>query len=441
MSMKFWKKERPNQATVQEVAQEKQPVERGYFDTVASADITVEPVGVPNIEMVTGSEQAMRLATVYRCTSILSGSIASLPLQLKRKRNGYFSVDEENPINYLLTVRPNNRQTAYDLIRNAVIQMVNAGNAYIYPDWRGGELHSITLLSPGSVSYDKMLNVYLVSDIVNDIYKTLECDDIIHLRNMSLDGGYAGVSVIQYASKVMTIADSANNKSVDVFQPGSTYSGFISGDDGGSVKGYGDVQDEQLKTVSDRVGNEMRSGKRVFSLPGAMKFNALSMSPADIQLMEELKFSVLELCRFYGVHPDKVFAGQSQNYKASEMSQVQFMTDTLQPLLRQITNEFFVKLIPRSLVSKYRIEFDLEAFYQTDLETMSTRMEKCIQWGVMTVNEYRNKIGYPSITGGDVTMISTNVAPINSQKIWGDNVKKENIIGDSDENGDKVPPT
>lgn len=432
MKIRFWEKK--------EVAEE-QPKERGYFEQVAAADITVEAVNKPEVEMVRGAEQAMRLATVYRCTSILSGSIASLPLQLKRKRNGYFSVDEENPMNYLLTMRPNGRQTAYELMRNAIIQMVNAGNAYIYPDWRGGELRSLTLLSPGSVSYDKLLNIYLVSDTVNDIYETLECDEIIHLRNMSLDGGYTGESVIRYASKVMTVADSANNKSIDVFQPGSTYAGFISGDEGGGVKGYGDVQDEQLKTVSDRVEKEMRSGKRIFSMPGAMKFNALSMSPADIQLMEELKFGVFELCRFYGVHPDKAFAGQSNNYKASEMSQVQFMTDTLQPLLRQIANEFFVKLIPRSLSSKYRLEFDLESFYQTDLETMSTRMEKCIQWGVMTVNEYRNKNGYPSITGGDVAMISCNVAPIDSPKIRGENVKKENIVDKTDENGDKVPPT
>lgn len=432
MKIKFWEREK----SIQE-----QPKERGYFEQVAAADITVESVGQPEVEMVRGAEQAMRLATVYRCTSILSGSIASLPLQLKRKKDGYFAVDEENPINYLLTVCPNGRQTAYELMRNAIIQMVNNGNAYIYPDWRGGELRSLTLLSPGSVSYDKLMNIYLVSDIVNDVFETLESDDIIHLRNMSLDGGYTGESVIRYASKVMTVADSANDKSIDVFRPGSTYAGFISGDDGGGVTGYGDVQDEQLKTVSDRVEKEMRSGKRIFSMPGAMKFNSLSMSPADIQLMEELKFGVLELCRFYGVHPDKAFVGQSNNYKASEMSQVQFMTDTLQPLLRQIANEFFVKLIPRSVASKYRLEFDLESFYQTDLETMAMNMEKCIQYGVYTVNEYRNKKGMPSVQGGDVAMISCNVAPIDSPKIRGENVKKENISGETGENRDKVPPT
>ena len=46
----------------------------------------------------------MKLATVYRCVSILSGSIASLPLQVKRKKNGVFMVDGASELNYLLSV-------------------------------------------------------------------------------------------------------------------------------------------------------------------------------------------------------------------------------------------------------------------------------------------------------------------------------------------------
>lgn len=95
--------------------------------------------------MIIGPETAMKLATYYRCVSILSGSIASLPMQLKRKKNGVFMVDEENPLNYLLSVRPNSRQTASEMIRNAVIQMVNAGNAYIYPEWIGEELYRFVI--------------------------------------------------------------------------------------------------------------------------------------------------------------------------------------------------------------------------------------------------------------------------------------------------------
>lgn len=423
MNLKFWKtnKKEPDLAL--------EPVkERGYFETVTSPDVTIRNIN-ESVSMIIGPETAMKLATYYRCVSILSGSIASLPMQLKRKKNGVFMVDEENPLNYLLSVRPNSRQTASEMIRNAVIQMVNAGNAYIYPEWIGEELYSLILLSPGSVSYDKMLNIYMVNDPVNSIYVTLDCDEIIHLRNMSLDGGYTGESTIRYASKILGIAASANNQSEYNFQPGNTYKGFISGDAESTVKGYKEYKESQLEDIASRFREELRKGETITYLPGQTKFNPLSMSPADIQLMEQNKFSVLDICRFLGVHPDKAFAGQSQNYKASEMSQVQYMTDTLQPMLRQISNEFYVKLISKGLYSKYRIEFDLDAFYQTDIETMTMHMEKCIQYGIYTVNEYRAKKGLSPVSGGDEPMISCNVTPLKT-------VGTKNNIKNSNE----VPP-
>lgn len=409
MKLKFWEKDKPDE--------EPKAEERGYFDTVAAADVSVSTI-CETAEPVSGPTQAMRLATVYRCTTILSGSIAALPLQLKRKKNGCFVVDEDNPIHYALTVRPNPRQTAFELMRNMIIQVVNAGNAYIYPDWRGEELRLI-LLSPGSVSYDKMLDFYLVNDPVNGIYESLDSEEIIHLRGMSLDGGYTGESIIRYAGRVMSIAASADRQSLEMHQPGSSYKGFISGNSD-STKGMPVFQDEQLKQPAERIEKELKSGRNIMYLQGDLKFNPLSLSAADIQLMERLKFDVLEICRFYGVHPDKVFAGQSQNYKASEMSQVQYMTDTLQPILRQVENEFFVKLIPRALAGKYRVEYDLEAFYQTDLDSLSKYMEKEIQWAVSTPNEWRRKRGRLPMPGGDKTFISCNVAPIDSARITGE---------------------
>ena len=385
---------------------------RGYFDLVAETGAELRRVGNGTPAVVNTPEAAMRLAAVYRCTAILSGSIASLPLRLQRKKGGVFQPDETLRLDYLLRFAPNPRQTAYEMVRNAVIQMVNMGNAYIYPEWRGGEVHSLTLLSPYSTTYDKATGLYMVNDTVNHIYKTLEAEDIIHLRNLSLDGGYTGVSTIRYAAHTLGIARSADEATGRNFRPDNTLRGFISGDADSGLKGYTAYDEDQLSAVTSRIRRELDGGEGINYLPGNMKFNALSMSPADIQLMEYKKFSVLDICRFYGVHPDMAFAGQSQNYKASEMGQVQFMTGTLQPILRQVENELFVKLVPRTVAGRYRIRFDLESYYQTDLETISMYREKSIACGLYTVNELRAKEGRPPVEGGDTPMISCNVAPL-----------------------------
>ena len=132
---------------------------------------------------------------------------------------------------------------------------------------------------------------------------------------------------------------------------------------------------------------------------------------------------MLDICRFYGVHPDKVFAGQSQNYKAAEMSNQSFLSDTLQPYLRKIESELTAKLIPQSLAHRMKIEFDVESLLLTSLEQQAKYIEKTIQYGIYTPNYWRSKKGQPPVEGGDDLMMSMNVAPINSEKFKGTDKK------------------
>lgn len=375
-----------------------------------------QPIGVDN------ADSAMRVAAVYRCVSILSGTIASLPLILKRNASGYFAPDAKHSLYTLLTRKPNRRQNAFDLIQNAIIQMLHQGNAYIVIERDLYDVSRLILCSNNTVNYNKITNLYTVSDPVNGLSGTYEDHQIIHLRNKSLDGGYTGVSTIMYASRVFSIAASADNQSLRTFQNGSKVKGIVSGvkADG---RGLNAMTDNQSSDIATRIESELNSGRDIVSVNGDARFDQLSITPADAQLLETKKYSVVDICRFYGVHPDKAFVGQSANYKASEMSQVSFLTDTLLPILRQIEAEFNAKLIPDALAAVYKIEFDIEALYQTDLATQMAYWKGGYELGIFTTNHLRNKLGQPSIDGGDTAHITCNVAPIGSAKISGEKLE------------------
>lgn len=365
--------------------------------------------------------QAMRLSAAFRCTDILSGTIASLPFSIKRKQSaGNYEVDELNELHYLLTKKYNRRMNSYDAMCNAIIQMVNRGNAYIYIRRSFGDVQELILCSNDSVTYDIFRDVYNICDPVNRVYGTFSSDDVIHLKNKSLDGGYTGVSTITYAATTFSVSASADNQSLDTFQNGTPVKGIVSGVKADS-RGVATITDDQTDTVSKRIDSQFNRGANVVSVSGDMKFQQLSISPVDAQLLEQKKFSVFDICRFYGVHPDKVFAGQPANYKASEMSQVTFLADTLDPILCRIEAEFNAKLVPQSVSDIYKIEFDRKALYKTDIATQTACMEKEIQYGVSTVNEWRvRREDKAPVSGGDVVFMSCNVAPIDSPKIRGD---------------------
>lgn len=370
---------------------------------------------------------AVRIATVFRCADIVSSSVAGLGMNVLRRKTveadgesyQLFSVEEKHPLQYLLSEKPNDVLTAFDFMKNAVLNVLLRGNAYILPVYDRGEVKKLLLLQSDRVTYDVLTNTYAVSDDYNHIHGEYYADEIIHLRNFSLDGGYTGSSTIAYAGKVLQIGMKTDELQIDSFKPGSTTRGFISGDNT-VTQGFGQLQDDQLEAVSERVERELGSGKRIFQLPGVMRFNQLALSPADLQLLDSKKFNVLEICRFFGVHPDKVFAQTSTNYKASENSQTVYMTDTLAPLLIKIENEFKVKLIPQSVAADYKIKFNLEDYYQSDVLAEADYFTKMVQAGGMTPNEVRLRKGRKPLPGGNKLFVSCNVAPADSAKINGD---------------------
>lgn len=377
----------------------------------AATNFITYPVSIDaGADVVTCKELAMKIAAVYRCVDVVSKGVAQLPLVIKRKEDDYFVLDNDDVwgLTYLLQFRPNSRLSAFEFKKSIMIQiLIGSGNAYIYPQWGVNGYDALILLSPGSVTYDVYSNIYIVADPINKIYGTFDANEIIHLKNLSLDGGYTGVSTLTYASRTLAISANADSANVESFKTRGTLSGFVSGK--GSTLGFGTIQDSQLQGVADNIEKQLASGKKIFNLPGEMSFNQISLSPADIQLLETKTFNVLDICRFFGVHPDKVFAQQTANYKASEMSQVSFLTDTLQPILTQIENELQIKLIPRELAMQYKIDFDIEPLLQTDLLTQADYINKTISSGVKTVNQWRKKFGQAPVEGGDKVLVSANL--------------------------------
>ncbi|WP_455639764.1 phage portal protein [Parabacteroides sp.] len=399
------------------------PDRESYFDMATEA-----PASSGRIVTVNSSYSAMKIASFFRCVDILSSGVASLPFEYKRynKAEGYFVDYYDSNLYYLLTVMANPRMTAFEFIRNIIVEMVLRGNAYVIPRMYGGEPEELILCSPHSVSYDKILNQYTISDYTNNIFGVYRADQVVHLRNFSLDGGYTGSSTITYAADVLGISATANKETLSAFATGGRLKGLVSNDNS-VAKGFGELQDNQLKTAAKILDQAIKSGDDIISVPGDAKFSTMSISQKDMELLASKEFGVLEICRFLGVHPDKVFVGQSANYKASEMSQVSFLTDTLSPILRKIESEFLAKLIVREYYRYYKFEFDKSSIYTTDLATEGAYMNTTISNGVMKPNDWRRKKGLKPDPDGETTFISCNLAPINSPKISGETESAANF--------------
>jgi len=366
---------------------------------------------------VTGVYDSQKIAAAYRCLEILSGTVASMPLRLyRRNSNGVFVIDTESSLSQVLEYNDQGRMSGYELSLNAVVNMCNTGNAYIMPFRKRGEVDRLVLLSPTSVNYDTYTDTYLVSDTINRIFGRFEAWEIIHIRNKSVDGGYRGLSTIQFAARALGIAQAADMETLRNLTE-STARGFVTG--GSNTTGFGALQEAQLKSVGDKITSELESGKRVISLPEGTDFKQMSISPKDLELISSRELSVYDVCRFYGVHPDMAFVTNGGNYKASEIAQANFLTQTLKPILRKFEAAFNKTLLLASQRNRYRIRFDITDLMSADPESMAKYYTSLYQIGALSTNEIRAKVNLDKIDGGDEHFVSTNLQPIKEPKVKG----------------------
>lgn len=351
---------------------------------------------------------ALQSAAVYRCVKVVSESVANLRVRcLVRRAGGIFADDAETQLPYLLQVQPDPAFSAYDFWAQAVQQILLEGNAYVIP-FRSpsGEVNRLALCAPHTVSHDTAADTYTVSDFQNGIYGTFAEKDVLHFKNLSVYGK-RGVSVLAWARLTLGISAAADNETLNRFANGGTVRGLVSNDT--SVRGFGEYQDSELQKAAADIDSRFSSGERIVSLPGQVEFKQISLSSTDMQFLESRKFTVREVCRFFGVHPSFVFDDTSNNYKSAEMANVAFLSHTLDPLLKRIENELQRKLVPAAQCGLRRFQFDRRGLYACDLDSRVKYQAQTIACGLYTVNEWRAAENKPPVAGGDRVLVSSSL--------------------------------
>lgn len=353
----------------------------------------------------------LNVATAYRCINLLSDSVACLPLQYKRQKGDIYVEDTTSRLHYLLTVQPDGYISAFDFWKYIVQCLLMQGNAYIVPVYNSVtlELERLAVADPTCVQHNTLADTYFICDANAGIYGTFDEDEVVHIKNFTLDGK-KGISTLTYARRALDISLTGDRETLDRFANGGNVRGIVSNDT--SVRGFGEYQDNELKKTAVDLDGRFRAGERIVSIPGQAQFSPLSLSSTDMQFLETRKFSVRDVCRFFGVHPSYVFDDTSNNYKSAENANGAFLVNTLNPLLRKIENELHRKLVAPSLCCKRRFEFDRKGLFACDLASRVDYQQKTIAAGIYTVNDWRREENKPAVEGGDTVLVSANLRAI-----------------------------
>lgn len=362
---------------------------------------------------------AMNLSAVNRAVSLISDTIALLPIKVKQTTATHKAELEKHPIN-LLFRSGLGYLTSFEFMRLLVQSVLLRGNGYAYIERAtDGTATNLMYLEPSEVQiiYNKEQNT-LYYQAPRAARGKIEPCNIIHLKKYSNDG-INGISVLSYAQRSLKLSSYAEEAASNYFQSGCALSGIL------TVQGQ--LQDKQKQDIRNSWAQAYGAGgKGLAVLQGNMSYQAVQQDSAKSQLLESRLFSVSDIARWFGISPILLGDYSQTSYNSIEATQNYFLLHTLAPYIAMIEQEFTRKLFKPS-EGDLSINLDETSILKTDKEKQANYFATLLDKGVLSPNEVRKELGYSDVEGLDkhfvaYTDIETNT--INKEKTKEDEAEK-----------------
>jgi HK97 family phage portal protein len=362
--------------------------------------------GLANI----GPDGALQLSTVWGCIDRRASVVASLPFfAYEQKAAGMKELARASRLYGLLHDSPNSRMTPFEFWRAMVMNHDLRGNAYarIDRDPRNGEAMAMwpmpadqvqpIVLADGSMVYEYTIG--------NDV-ALLSADNVLHLKG--LGNGTVGLAKLEFMRATTDEAAKAQASASRIFGNGGKPTGVLMVDNV--------LRKDQREALTERFG-EMAQGNisRLYVLEANMKYQQLSLSPEDQQLLETRQFNVEEICRWFDVPPVLVHHSNVTAW-GSGIEQIidGWHKFTVRPMLVSIEQATRKRVMTPAQRARMAVEFNFDALLRGNAKDRYGIYSTAVQNGVMTRNEARQLENLPPAEGPGANALTaqSNLLPL-----------------------------
>lgn len=331
--------------------------------------------------------RAHQLSTVYTCINVRSQTVASLPINIIREKNGKKEVLTDHPAYELLAHQPNNFMSSANMEMTSVIHADSWGNSIIGVDRDAFERPTKFYLIPA----DEWVAEVIEGDAWYTINgMTVPARDVIHYRYWSLDG-LNGISPIR--QNAITMGKALKMERYSAMAVGKVPPGILSYE--------GEMRPEAKAENQKTWERDIEIGKTPI-LSGRWQYQNILLSPDDVQYIETEGMTDQKIYGIFRVPP--VFA---QNYmratwKNAEESDLIFAKHTITPIVRVREQELNMKLFTEREKKNTYVKYNMNGLLRGDISARANFYTAMKNVGAINANEIRDKEDMNSYEGGEI---------------------------------------
>jgi phage portal protein, HK97 family len=321
-------------------------------------------------------------------------------------------INKDGTVDYLtdaeyriLSQRPNPLQNRTQFIKDIVTRLLLDNNVFIEPVWTvnngKASLKAIYPLPYKNVEFDLEGNNAYVRFLDSPSNDKKNLNDIIYLsRFCSINGGYKN-NLGLYETVIKSLSEhivnfASPNKPQAILQSNLTGQGALKDKDRNGV--MNDVKASFAKNVQG-----------IAYLDKMWTITPINWNDSDVN-KDLMQFVIGIVYNYFNISEGII------NNTASEIEMAMFVKTTIKPLAKQFSEEFTNKLFTENeYYFGRRIEFDWSPLLVTTLASEASASQILIRNGVLSIDEARERIGYPPLKDGlgNVHRASADLVNIN----------------------------
>lgn len=343
----------------------------------------------------------LQIPAIWECVNKITRSMSGLPVDILRRVDDDGNTERitSGPMYDLLNRQPNAYMTPADFLKTITLNYLIHGNAYVRIDKaRGADyIAALTPLNPEQVTteYENGRVIYKYYSENDEVIKYSSAD-IMHWKGIG--NGLVGLSTVDFASTTLTEAVSAQDASIEIFRNKGKLNGILAAETPLLNK-------KQTDDFLDRFGEMKNADLGMPLLPAGFKFQPVSLSPAETQLLSTREFIVKEFSRWFGI-PYGLLTGEGGDLV--ELSNY-FYETTVLPMCIELEQVIHQKIIKDPDI---HVKFRTSILKRMSDQTRVSMQTSYVQNGLRTRNELRREDGLGRIEGADELTAQNNLYPL-----------------------------
>jgi len=353
-------------------------------------------------------ESALSVSAYFRGISLLSSSVASLPIKVfQRGTDDRRTPARNHAVHRLLSRRPNSYMTSYVWRQLMMVNAIGEGNAYSIII-RNRNYEPIELLPVAPADMEVIFEEKTRTKVFRwrGYEGFLGDEDVLHIVGLGFDG-VKGKSLVSVMRRALGVSSSADQLAESFFDNHANLGGYL--------KVPGKLDDTAYTRLRESWTNRYAGPSKTGStaiLEGGTEYQKLGITFQEGQFSEIRSFQVIDIARFLGIQPHLLFSNQRDSRANIEHQGIEFVTFTLQPWVANFEEEINYKLFSEIESQRYYAEFELNGLLRGDSSARGEYYQKLFSVGALSPNDINALENRDSFEGGDQRFVQGAYVPL-----------------------------